>query len=54
MCDAATRCPSEYIAEILKPPLIREILRAPLNVVGIISVRGKLVAVMDPDIAVYW
>ena len=36
-----------YIAEILKPPPITEVPRAPRNVLGVISVRGKLVTVMD-------
>jgi purine-binding chemotaxis protein CheW len=35
------------VAEILKPPPITEIPRAPFNVIGIISVRGKLVTVID-------
>ena len=39
--------PIQHIAEILKPPPITEIPRAPRNVVGIISVRGKLVTVFD-------
>jgi purine-binding chemotaxis protein CheW len=39
--------PIQHIAEILKPPPITEIPRAPRNVVGIISVRGKLVTVVD-------
>ncbi len=39
--------PIQHIAEILKPPPVTEIPRAPRNVVGIISVRGKLVTVID-------
>lgn len=35
------------VAEILKPPPITEVPRAPRNVLGVISVRGKLVTVMD-------
>jgi purine-binding chemotaxis protein CheW len=35
------------IAEILKPPPITEVPRAPRNVLGVVSVRGKLVTVMD-------
>jgi purine-binding chemotaxis protein CheW len=36
-----------HVAEILKPPPITEVPRAPRNVVGVISVRGKLVTVVD-------
>jgi purine-binding chemotaxis protein CheW len=36
-----------HVAEILKPPPITEVPRAPRNVLGIISVRGKLVTVLD-------
>jgi len=36
-----------HIAEILKPPPITEVPRAPANVRGVISVRGKLVTVLD-------
>jgi purine-binding chemotaxis protein CheW len=35
------------IAEILKPPPITEVPRAPKNVVGVMSVRGRLVTVID-------
>jgi purine-binding chemotaxis protein CheW len=35
------------IAEILKPPPITEVPRAPSTVLGIVSVRGKLVTVID-------
>ena len=36
-----------FVAEILKPPPITEVPRAPRNVVGVVSVRGKLVTVID-------
>jgi purine-binding chemotaxis protein CheW len=35
------------IAEILKPPPITEVPRAPHTVLGVVSVRGKLVTVVD-------
>jgi purine-binding chemotaxis protein CheW len=35
------------IAEILKPPPITQVPRAPRSVVGVISVRGRLVTVID-------
>jgi purine-binding chemotaxis protein CheW len=35
------------VAEILKPPPITEVPRAPRNVVGVMSVRGRLVTVLD-------
>lgn len=35
------------IAEILKPPPVTEIPRAPRDVLGVVSVRGKLVTVID-------
>ena len=36
-----------HVAEILKPPPITEVPRAPFSVLGVIRVRGKLVTVMD-------
>jgi purine-binding chemotaxis protein CheW len=36
-----------FVAEILKPPPITEVPRAPRNVLGVVSVRGKLVTVLD-------
>jgi purine-binding chemotaxis protein CheW len=36
-----------HVAEILRPPLVTEVPRAPSNVLGVISVRGKLVTVID-------
>lgn len=36
-----------HIAEILKPPPITGVPRAPRTVLGVISVRGKLVTVVD-------
>jgi purine-binding chemotaxis protein CheW len=35
------------LAEILRPPPITEVPRAPATVIGVISVRGKLVTVLD-------
>jgi purine-binding chemotaxis protein CheW len=35
------------LAEILRPPPITEVPRAPSTVIGVISVRGKLVTVLD-------
>ena len=39
--------PIAHVAEILRPPPITEVPRAPRNVLGVISVRGKLVTVID-------
>jgi purine-binding chemotaxis protein CheW len=36
-----------YIAEILKPPPVTEVPRAPRDVIGVMSVRGRLVTVID-------
>ena len=36
-----------FIAEILRTPPITEVPRAPRSVIGVISVRGKLVTLMD-------
>jgi purine-binding chemotaxis protein CheW len=36
-----------YVAEILKPPPITEVPRAPRDVIGVMSVRGRLVTVID-------
>ncbi|HXN31166.1 MAG TPA: chemotaxis protein CheW [Polyangiaceae bacterium] len=36
-----------HVAEILRPPPITEVPRAPNTVLGVISVRGKLVTVVD-------
>ncbi len=36
-----------HIAEILRPPPITEVPRSPDTVLGVISVRGKLVTVVD-------
>jgi purine-binding chemotaxis protein CheW len=36
-----------YIAEILKPPPITAVPRAPHNVIGVVSVRGRLVTILD-------
>jgi purine-binding chemotaxis protein CheW len=36
-----------YIAEILKPPPLTEVPRAPRDVIGVMSVRGRLVTVID-------
>src|SRR5687767_4535625 len=39
--------PIGFIAEILKPPPLTEIPRAPRTVIGVVSVRGRLVTVID-------
>jgi len=39
--------PIAQLAEILKPPPITDVPRAPRQVIGVISVRGKLVTVID-------
>jgi purine-binding chemotaxis protein CheW len=39
--------PIGVIAEILKPPPITEVPRAPREIVGVMSVRGRLVTVID-------
>src|SRR5579884_815944 len=36
-----------HVAEILRPPPLTEVPRAPATVLGVISVRGKLVTVID-------
>jgi purine-binding chemotaxis protein CheW len=36
-----------HVAEILRPPPITEVPRSPRTVLGVISVRGKLVTVLD-------
>lgn len=36
-----------FVAEILKPLPITEVPRAPRNVIGVMSVRGRLVTVID-------
>jgi purine-binding chemotaxis protein CheW len=37
----------DHVAEILRPPPITEVPRSPRTVLGVISVRGKLVTVVD-------
>jgi purine-binding chemotaxis protein CheW len=39
--------PIAHVAEILRPPPITEVPRAPSTVCGVISVRGRLVTVVD-------
>jgi purine-binding chemotaxis protein CheW len=39
--------PIGQLAEILRPPPITDVPRAPRNVVGVVSVRGRLVTVVD-------
>ncbi len=39
--------PISFIAEILKPPPITEVPRAPRDVMGVTSVRGRLCTVVD-------
>jgi purine-binding chemotaxis protein CheW len=47
LAGEAYAVPIAFIAEILKPPPITEVPRAPKNVIGVMSVRGKLVTVID-------
>jgi purine-binding chemotaxis protein CheW len=39
--------PIGFIAEILKPPPITEVPRAPKDIIGVMSVRGRLFTVLD-------
>jgi purine-binding chemotaxis protein CheW len=39
--------PIAHVAEILRPPPITEVPRASRNVLGVVSVRGRLVTVVD-------
>jgi purine-binding chemotaxis protein CheW len=39
--------PISQVAEILKPPPITEVPRAPRSILGVVSVRGRLVTVID-------
>jgi purine-binding chemotaxis protein CheW len=39
--------PIAQLAEILRPPPITEVPRAPRTVIGVVSVRGRLVTVVD-------
>jgi purine-binding chemotaxis protein CheW len=36
-----------FVAEILRPPPVTEVPRAPRSVLGVVSVRGRLVTVLD-------
>lgn len=47
LAGEAYAVPIADIAEILKPPPITQIPRAPANVIGVTSVRGRLITVMD-------
>ena len=47
LAGEAYAVPIAHIAEILKPLPITEVPRAPRNVMGVMSVRGKLVTVID-------
>jgi purine-binding chemotaxis protein CheW len=38
----------ERVREILKPPSIAEVPRAPAHVLGVVNVRGEVVTVVDP------
>jgi purine-binding chemotaxis protein CheW len=40
--------PIERVREVLKAPAITEVPRAPAHVVGVVTVRGEIVAVCDP------
>lgn len=47
LSDESYALPLRTIREILKPPPITEVPRAPADVPGIISVRGRIVTVVD-------
>jgi purine-binding chemotaxis protein CheW len=38
----------EHVREILKPPVLTEVPRCPEHVLGVIMVRGEVIAVFDP------
>jgi purine-binding chemotaxis protein CheW len=40
--------PIEHVREVLKPPAVTEVPRAPAHVLGVVTVRGEVVAVCDP------
>jgi purine-binding chemotaxis protein CheW len=40
--------PVEHVREILRPPPLTPVPRAPAGVLGVVSVRGRLVTVVDP------
>lgn len=40
--------PIERVREILKPPPVTEVPRAPAPIVGVITLRGEVVALLDP------
>ena len=40
--------PIEHVREILRPPVLTEVPRAPAHVLGVIMVRGEVIAVIDP------
>ncbi|GAC1582719.1 MAG: chemotaxis protein CheW [Polyangiales bacterium] len=47
MAEEIYAVPISYVKEILKPPPLTEVPRAPPDVMGVISVRGRIVTVRD-------
>lgn len=47
MADEVYAVPIAYVKEILKLPPLTEVPRAPFDVIGVISVRGRIVTVRD-------
>jgi purine-binding chemotaxis protein CheW len=47
MADEVYAVPIACVKEILKPPPITDVPRAPFDVLGVISVRGRIVTVRD-------
>jgi purine-binding chemotaxis protein CheW len=47
MADEIYAVPIAYVKEILKLPPLTEVPRAPIDVMGVISVRGRIVTVRD-------
>lgn len=47
LCDEAYALPLGSVREILKPPPVTEVPRAAFDVLGIISVRGRITTVID-------
>lgn len=47
VADESYALPLSRVREILKPPPITEVPRAPADVLGIVTVRGRIVTVLD-------
>ncbi|MFY3745987.1 chemotaxis protein CheW [Anaeromyxobacter sp. Red801] len=46
--DEEYAVPVERVQEVLRPPPLTEVPRAPAPVLGVVTVRGRVVAVIDP------